>query len=90
MSRFIVKGVRHFSSCLDLQCRFPPVNFICLPMTTKELSALPAAKPRFIEPMYISEVRELPDGAEWAYEAKLDGYRCKNGRITLWSRRRSS
>jgi bifunctional non-homologous end joining protein LigD len=59
-------------------------------MTTKELLALPTAKPRFIEPMYITEVRELPDGPEWAYEAKLDGYRClagKDGRVTLWSRR---
>ncbi len=25
--------------------------------------------------MYISEVRELPSGPDWAYEAKLDGYR---------------
>ena len=49
-------------------------------MTTKELHALPAAKPNFIEPMYISEVRELPEGPEWAYEAKLDGYRCLAGR----------
>ena len=59
-------------------------------MTTKELFALPAAKPRFIEPMILSEVRELPEGQEWAYEAKLDGYRClaaKDGRVTLWSRR---
>jgi ATP-dependent DNA ligase len=21
-------------------------------------------------------VRELPDGGQWTYEAKLDGYRC--------------
>jgi DNA ligase D-like protein (predicted ligase) len=60
-------------------------------MTTKELHALPAAKPRFIEPMYIREVRELPHGPEWAYEAKLDGYRCLAGKsgasVTLWSRR---
>jgi bifunctional non-homologous end joining protein LigD len=59
-------------------------------MTTKELHALPAAKPRFIEPMYISEIRQLPDGLEWVYEAKLDGYRClagKDGKVTLWSRR---
>jgi hypothetical protein len=55
-------------------------------MTTKELFALPIAKPRFIEPMYITEVRELPAGPKWAYEAKLDGYRClaaKDGRVTL-------
>ena len=59
-------------------------------MTTKKLHALPAATSRFIEPMYASEIRELPDGREWAYEAKLDGYRClagKTGGVTLWSRR---
>jgi bifunctional non-homologous end joining protein LigD len=59
-------------------------------MTTKELFALPAARPGFIEPMYVTSVPELPDGQDWAYEAKLDGYRClagKNGGVTLWSRR---
>ena len=41
--------------------------------------------------MYASIVRELPDGDAWAYEAKLDGYRCLAGRrkegVALWSRR---
>ena len=41
--------------------------------------------------MYATLARELPDGNAWAYEAKLDGYRClagkqKNG-VMLWSRR---
>jgi bifunctional non-homologous end joining protein LigD len=52
--------------------------------------ALPKTKVGFIEPMYASEARELPEEAEWAYEAKLDGYRClagKNTGVTLWSRR---
>ena len=59
-------------------------------MTTKELFALPVARPGFIEPMYVTAAPELPDGQDWAYEAKLDGYRClagKNGGVTLWSRR---
>src|SRR5918999_1324239 len=59
-------------------------------MTTREFLALPAAKARFIQPMILSEVRELPQGREWTYEAKLDGYRClaaQNGGVTLWSRR---
>jgi bifunctional non-homologous end joining protein LigD len=48
-------------------------------------------EPRFIEPMYVRPVSELPDGGLWTYEAKLDGYRCltakrKNG-VVLWSRR---
>ena len=34
---------------------------------------------------------ELPDGGQWTYEAKLDGYRCleakRSSGIVLWSRR---
>ena len=59
-------------------------------MTTREILALPHAKARFIHPMILSDVRELPEGREWAYEAKLDGYRClaaKDGKVSLWSRR---
>ncbi len=58
---------------------------------TKELHALPQAQARFIEPMELTDVQALPDGQEWAYEAKLDGYRCLVGKtaasVTLWSRR---
>lgn len=68
-------------------------------MIPKELfAALPAVKPRFIEPM--SEAGQIPEGQEWAYEAKLDGYPClaarKDAGVTLWNlwiirqRRRSS
>jgi DNA ligase D-like protein (predicted ligase) len=32
-------------------------------------------KPRFIEPMLLLRTERLPEGAEWAYEIKLDGYR---------------
>jgi bifunctional non-homologous end joining protein LigD len=63
-------------------------------MTTKELHALPPAQARFIEPMELTEVQALPEGQEWAYEAKLDGYRCLVGKtaasVTLWSRRATS
>src|SRR5262252_4583653 len=54
-------------------------------------NALPVAKIRFIEPMYARLVNELPQGSEWLYEIKFDGYRCLAGRdftpVTLWSRR---
>lgn len=46
---------------------------------------------KFIEPMYARSVEKLPEGREWLYEIKLDGYRCLAGRdskrVTLWSRR---
>lgn len=48
------------------------------------------AKVRFIEPMYAMAVQKLPNGADWLYEVKSDGYRCLAGRdtkgVTLWSR----
>jgi DNA ligase D-like protein (predicted ligase) len=58
---------------------------------SKAFSALPAAKITFIEPMYARLVQSLPQGPEWLYEIKFDGYRCLAGRdekgVTLWSRR---
>jgi DNA ligase D-like protein (predicted ligase) len=58
---------------------------------TKDFSALPSGKVRFVEPMYARLVNELPQGKEWLYEVKFDGYRCLAGRdsngVTLWSRR---
>jgi bifunctional non-homologous end joining protein LigD len=45
----------------------------------------------FVEPMYALAVQNIPDGKEWLYEVKFDGYRCLAGRgksgVTLWSRR---
>jgi DNA ligase D-like protein (predicted ligase) len=41
--------------------------------------------------MYALAVQNIPDGKEWLYEVKFDGYRCLAGRdrngVTLWSRR---
>jgi bifunctional non-homologous end joining protein LigD len=60
-------------------------------VTSKNFNAHLSAKIRFIEPMYARLVNELPEGKEWLYEVKFDGYRCLAGRdstgITLWSRR---
>jgi len=54
-------------------------------------NALPPIKLRFIEPMYARLVNEPPQGPEWLYEVKFDGYRCLAGKdasaVTLWSRR---
>lgn len=37
--------------------------------------APPKARPRFIEPMECQRVANLPEGAQWIYEPKQDGYR---------------
>jgi len=46
---------------------------------------------QFIEPMYALAVQNIPEGKEWLYEVKFDGYRCLAGRdrngAILWSRR---
>jgi bifunctional non-homologous end joining protein LigD len=53
-----------------------------------------AAEIRFIEPMYALSVQNIPEGKEWLYEVKFDGYRCLAGRdskaVRLWSRRGNS
>jgi ATP-dependent DNA ligase len=36
----------------------------------------PLAKLKFIEQMYARLVNDLPEGKDWLYEAKFDGYRC--------------
>jgi DNA ligase D-like protein (predicted ligase) len=59
----------------------------------KDFNAIPSARLRFIEPMYARLVQKLPEGNEWLYEIKLDGYRCLAGKgehqVTLWSRRKN-
>jgi DNA ligase D-like protein (predicted ligase) len=49
------------------------------------------ARVHFVEPMYARPVQSLPEGKDWLYEVKFDGYRCLAGRdssrVTLWSRR---
>jgi DNA ligase D-like protein (predicted ligase) len=46
---------------------------------------------RFSEPMECLQVEKIPEGAQWTYELKLDGYRLEvlksKGKVTLYSRR---
>ena len=48
------------------------------------------AKARFVEPMLLLRKERLPEGPEWVYEIKLDGYRAlaikSDGKLQLWSR----
>jgi bifunctional non-homologous end joining protein LigD len=45
---------------------------------------------RFFEPMKCLPVKEVPEGEDWAYELKFDGYRalaiCQRGEVLLLSR----
>jgi bifunctional non-homologous end joining protein LigD len=36
---------------------------------------LPKTKARFVEPMLLLRTEKLPQGTDWIYEIKLDGYR---------------
>jgi ATP-dependent DNA ligase len=42
----------------------------------KSNSAVRAATIQFVEPIYAQLVQQLPDGKDWVYEVKFDGYRC--------------
>jgi bifunctional non-homologous end joining protein LigD len=50
----------------------------------------PMAKALFFEPMLCETAEQPPEGAEWRYELKLDGYRAIGfkieGQAQLWSR----
>jgi ATP-dependent DNA ligase len=52
-----------------------------------------APKAGFIDSMECPPVLKIPDGPEWTYEIKLDGYRLEvvrtSGETTLYSRRQN-
>lgn len=60
-------------------------------MASKKKSSTAASQARFLESMECLPVAKLPQGLQWSYEIKLDGYRLeavkKAGKTTLYSRR---
>jgi len=60
----------------------------------ERLDSLPRREVAFVQPMECLAVSRLPDGVDWAYEIKLDGYRAvatnSKGRLSLFSKNRKS
>ncbi len=44
---------------------------------TKSLRDLPSGRAKFVNPMLSKPVNKLPDGNDWIYEIKFDGYRAE-------------
>jgi DNA ligase D-like protein (predicted ligase) len=67
-----------------------PVPTFAPPRRLLRLMPSQEATARFIEPMLLQRVPSLPEGAEWSYEVKLDGFRAlaikTNGKVLLRSR----
>jgi ATP-dependent DNA ligase len=60
-------------------------------MSEARLHSLPERNAAFVEPMECLAVSKLPDGPQWLYEIKLDGYRALavvSTGVTLLSRRK--
>src|SRR5499427_8753191 len=70
------------------------LHFRAMRTQVKKLNSLPLREAAFIEVMECLAVPKIPDGPDWIYEVKLDGYRAvavkADGALNLYSRRRNS
>ncbi|HEY3742997.1 MAG TPA: non-homologous end-joining DNA ligase [Bryobacteraceae bacterium] len=76
--------------------RIAKIGDLFAPLLTLEQSLSPAGEktkskaPAFVEPMLLLSTHALPEGKDWSYEIKLDGYRAlaakTRGRVELRSR----
>src|SRR6266436_569158 len=58
-------------------------------MPRRAVTDVPQRKAEFIEPMECALVPKLPEGPQWTFEAKLDGYRAigvRTSETILYSR----
>jgi ATP-dependent DNA ligase len=74
-------GIAPFLQCLSTSGRWSPAWHTLGPVPHKR--ALPKQAASFIDTTDCLPVAKLPDGTEWTYEIKLDGYRLEAVRTSL-------
>lgn len=59
-------------------------------MSRSKIAKLKPVLPQFVQPMQCLPVHELPDGEDWTFEVKWDGYRALAvggaGKVIIYSR----